>query len=115
MTSFEYFEVIVGAFAGGGIIALGLWVFYRAACRTDRNLNDELPYKVEPADITPDLAVSDKPKRVVITPTEVRIAKKLGLTLEQYARELIKINEKEASKPKRKYTKRSKYWNTGRR
>jgi aromatic ring-opening dioxygenase LigB subunit len=110
MTSFEYFEVIVGAFAGGGIIALGLWVFYRAACRTDRNLNDELPYKVDAPKTE-----SKSQKRIIITPTDVRIAKKLGLTLEQYARELIKINEKEASKPKRKYTKRSKYWNTGRR
>jgi aromatic ring-opening dioxygenase LigB subunit len=104
MTSFEYFEVIVGAFAGGGVIALGLWVFYRAACRTDRNLNDELPYKVEAPKTE-----SKSQKRIIITPTDVRIAKKLGLTLEQYARELIKI------KPKRKYTKRSKYWNTGRR
>ncbi len=106
MTSFEY---IVRGVCAVVIIALGLWFFYRAACRTDRNLNDELPYKVEPADITPDLAVSDKPKRVVITPTDVRIAEKLGITLERYARELIKI------KPKRKYIKRSKYWTTGRR
>ena len=104
MTSFEYFEVIVGAFAGGGIIALGLWVFYRAACRTDRNLNDELPYKVDAPKTE-----SKSQKRIIITPTDVRIAKKFGLTLEQYARELTKI------KPKRKYTKRSKYWNTGRR
>ena len=110
MTSFEYFEVIVGAFAGGGIIALGLWVFYRAACRTDRNLNDELPYKVDAPKTK-----SKSQKRIIITPTDVRIAKKFGLTLEQYARELIKINEKEASKPKRKYIKRSKYWTTGRR
>jgi aromatic ring-opening dioxygenase LigB subunit len=104
MTSFEYFEVIVGAFAGGGIIALGLWVFYRAACRTDRNLNDELPYKVDAPKTE-----SKSQKRIIITPTDVRIAKKFGLTLEQYARELIKI------KPKRKYIKRSKYWTTGRR
>jgi uncharacterized membrane protein len=54
------------------IFFVGLWFFYRAACRTDRNLNDELPYKV------------DAPKT-------------------------------ESKSQKRKYTKRSKYWNTGRR
>jgi aromatic ring-opening dioxygenase LigB subunit len=101
MTSFEY---IVRGVCAVVIIALGLWFFYRAACRTDRNLNDELPYKVEPPKTE-----SKSQKRIIITPTDVRIAKKLGLTLEQYARELIKM------KPKRKYTKRSKYWNTGRR
>jgi hypothetical protein len=57
-------------------------------------------------------ANAPKPKRVIITPAEARIAKRLGLTLEQYAQELIKINEKAASKPKRSYTKRSKYWNS---
>ena len=107
MTSFEY---IVGGVCAVVIIALGLWVFYRAACRTDRNLNDELPYKVDAPKTE-----SKSQKRIIITPTDVRIAKKFGLTLEQYARELIKINEKEASKPKRKYIKRSKYWTTGRR
>ena len=69
MTSLEY---IVGGVYAVAIIALGLWFFYRAACRTDRNLNDELPYKV------------DAPKT-------------------------------ESKSQKRKYTKRSKYWNTGRR
>jgi hypothetical protein len=54
------------------IFFVGLWVFYRVACRTDRNLNDELPYKV------------DAPKT-------------------------------ESKSQKRKYIKRSKYWNTGRR
>jgi aromatic ring-opening dioxygenase LigB subunit len=101
MTSFEY---IVRGVCAVVIIALGLWFFYRAACRTDRNLNDELPYKVDAPKTE-----SKSQKRIIITPTDVRIAKKFGLTLEQYARELIKI------KPKRKYTKRSKYWNTGRR
>ena len=107
MTSLEY---IVGGVYAVVIIALGLWFFYRAACRTDRNLNDELPYKVDAPKTE-----SKSQKRIIITPTDVRIAKKFGLTLEQYARELIKINEKEASKPKRKYIKRSKYWTTGRR
>ena len=101
MTSLEY---IVGGVYAVVIIALGLWFFYRAACRTDRNLNDELPYKVDAPKTE-----SKSQKRIIITPTDVRIAKKLGLTLEQYARERTKI------KPKRKYTKRSKYWNTGRR
>ena len=90
------------------IFFVGLWFFYRAACRTDRNLNDELPYKVDAPKTE-----SKSQKRIIITPTGVRIAKRLGLTAEQYARELIKIKEKEASKPKRKYIKRSKYWTTG--
>ena len=101
MTSFEY---IVGGVCAVVIIALGLWFFYRAACRTDRNLNDELPYKVDAPKTE-----SKSQQRIIITPTDVRMAEKFGLTLEQYARELIKI------KPKRKYIKRSKYWTTGRR
>tara|TARA_R110002126_G_scaffold273022_2_gene417452 strand:- start:1009 stop:1314 length:306 start_codon:yes stop_codon:yes gene_type:complete len=101
MTSFEY---IVGGVCAVVIIALGLWFFYRAACRTDKNLNDELPYKVDAPKTE-----SKSQQRIIITPTDVRMAEKFGLTLEQYARELIKI------KPKRKYIKRSKYWTTGRR
>tara|TARA_R110000822_G_scaffold81666_1_gene193750 strand:+ start:404 stop:709 length:306 start_codon:yes stop_codon:yes gene_type:complete len=101
MTSFEY---IVGGVCAVVIIALGLWFFYRAACRTDKNLNDELPYKVDAPKTK-----SKSQQRIIITPTDVRMAEKFGLTLEQYARELIKI------KPKRKYIKRSKYWTTGRR
>jgi hypothetical protein len=98
------------------VVAVAVYVLYKVLAliklsdKAKEERNDEAPYKVEPADTAPDLAVSDKPKRVIITPAEVRIAKRLGLTLEQYAQELIKINEKEASKPKRSYTKRSKYW-----
>jgi hypothetical protein len=49
-------------------------------------------------------------KPFVISVNELRIAKRLGLTAEQYVRERIEINKKESSKPKRKYTKRSEYW-----
>jgi len=106
--------------------AVAVWVLYTLVKMSDKakeERSNEAPYKVEPPKSTEQLAVSlvhkpiewtftnaPKPKRVTITPTGVRIAKRLGLTAEQYARELIKINEKEASKPKRKYTKRSTYW-----
>ena len=51
-------------------------------------------------------------KPFVISANELRIAKRLGLTAEQYVRERIEINKKESSKPKRKYTKRSEYWSS---
>ena len=46
-------------------------------------------------------------KRVLITRAEAKIAKKLGLTLEQYARERLNLERPDT---KRKYTKRSEYW-----
>lgn len=101
----EIFKIIAVVVA----MAAAVWVLYTLVKLSDKakDMPDEAPYKLE---ATEDVAVSDKPKRVFITPTEVRIAKKLGLPLEQFARELFKINEMEASKPKRKYIKRSGYW-----
>jgi len=92
-----------------------LYTLIKLSDKAKEERNDEAPYKVEPADTAPDLAVSDKPKRVIITPAEVRIAKRLGLTLEQYAQELINVAKTEVKKEKRKYIKRSKYWTTARR
>jgi predicted DNA-binding protein (UPF0251 family) len=54
------------------IFFVGLWFFYRAACRTDRNLNDELPYKVDAPKTE-----SKSQKRIIITPTELELLRNL--------------------------------------
>ena len=119
----ESIAVAVGIIVVASLAVWCLFTLVKITGMAKEERSNEAPYKVEPPKSTEQMAVSlihkpiewtfanaPKPKRVTITPTEVRIAKRLGLTAEQYARELIKINEKEASKPKRKYTKRSTYW-----
>ena len=117
----ESIAVAVGIIVVASLAVWCLFTLVKITGMAKEERSNEAPYKVEPPKSTEQMAVPHKPiewtfanalkpTRVFITPTEVRIAKKLGLPLEQFARELFKINEREASKPKRNYTKRSKYW-----
>lgn len=57
----EIIKIIAVAVA----FAVAVWVLYTLVKMSDRvkDAPDEAPYKVEPADTAPDLAVSSSPKR----------------------------------------------------
>ena len=125
--------MLVGV-AIGAWVAYKVLHDYLAERRKGTNNEPEAPYKIEFENPTVDVAIPDNPaheaikwtfanapepkpkrkytkrkytKRVLITRAEAKIAKKLGLTLEQYARERLNLKRLDT---KRKYTKRSEYW-----
>lgn len=52
---------------------------------------EEKPVRTKPANVVAPVTRNTAPRQVRLTPTQVAIAKKLGLSNEQYARELIKL------------------------
>ena len=52
---------------------------------------DEKPARTKPANVVAPVTRGTAPRQVRLTPTQVAIAKKLGLSNEQYARELMKL------------------------
>jgi hypothetical protein len=55
------------------------------------NDEDEPPQRTRPSTVVAPAKRSTAPKKVVLTKTQVGLAKKFGLTPEQYARELMKL------------------------
>lgn len=55
------------------------------------NDEDESPQRTRPSTVVAPAKRSTAPKKVVLTKTQVGLAKKFGLTPEQYARELMKL------------------------
>jgi hypothetical protein len=55
------------------------------------NDEDEPPQRTKPSTVVAPAKRSTAPKKVVLSKTQVGLAKKLGLTPEQYARELMKL------------------------
>jgi hypothetical protein len=51
----------------------------------------EKPSRTKPANVVAPVTRSTGPRQVRLTPTQVALAKKLGLSNEQYARELMKL------------------------
>jgi hypothetical protein len=51
----------------------------------------EKPTRTKPANVVAPVTRSSAPRQVRLTPTQVALAKKLGLSNEQYARELMKL------------------------
>jgi hypothetical protein len=51
----------------------------------------EKPARTKPANVVAPVTRSSAPRQVRLTPTQVALAKKLGLSNEQYARELMKL------------------------
>jgi hypothetical protein len=51
----------------------------------------EKPSRTKPANVVAPVTRGTAPRQVRLTPTQVAIAKKLGLSNEQYARELMKL------------------------
>ena len=51
----------------------------------------EKPSRTKPANVVAPVTRSTAPRQVRLTPTQVALAKKLGLSNEQYARELMKL------------------------
>jgi hypothetical protein len=51
----------------------------------------EKPTRTKPANVVAPVTRGTAPRQVRLTPTQVAIAKKLGLSNEQYARELMKL------------------------
>ena len=49
------------------------------------------PARTKPANVVAPVTRSTAPRQVRLTPTQVAIAKKLGLSNEQYAKELLKL------------------------
>jgi hypothetical protein len=52
---------------------------------------DEKPARTKPANVVAPVTRGTAPRQVRLTPTQVAIAKKLGLSNEQYAKELMKL------------------------
>jgi hypothetical protein len=52
---------------------------------------EEKPARTKPANVVAPVTRSSAPRQVRLTPTQVALAKKLGLSNEQYARELMKL------------------------
>ena len=52
---------------------------------------EEKPARTKPANVVAPVTRGTAPRQVRLTPTQVAIAKKLGLSNEQYARELMKL------------------------
>ena len=55
------------------------------------NDEDEPPQRTKPSTVVAPAKRSTAPKKIVLSKTQVGLAKKLGLTPEQYARELMKL------------------------
>jgi hypothetical protein len=55
------------------------------------NEEEEKPQRTKPSTVVAPAKRSTAPKKVVLSKTQVGLAKKLGLTNEQYARELMKL------------------------
>jgi hypothetical protein len=55
------------------------------------NDEDEKPQRTKPSTVVAPAKRSTAPKKVVLSKTQVGLAKKFGLTNEQYARELMKL------------------------
>jgi hypothetical protein len=51
----------------------------------------EKPARTKPANVVAPVTRGTAPRQVRLTPTQVAIAKKLGLSNEQYAKELMKL------------------------
>jgi hypothetical protein len=51
----------------------------------------EKPTRNKPANVVAPVTRSSAPRQIRLTPTQVALAKKLGLSNEQYARELMKL------------------------
>ncbi len=51
----------------------------------------EKPARTKPANVVAPVTRSSAPRQIRLTPTQVALAKKLGLSNEQYARELMKL------------------------
>jgi hypothetical protein len=52
---------------------------------------DEKPARTKPANVVAPVTRSTAPRQIRLSPTQVALAKKLGLSNEQYARELMKL------------------------
>lgn len=59
--------------------------------KASANDEDEKPQRTKPSTVVAPAKRSTAPKKVVLSKTQVGLAKKLGLTNEQYARELMKL------------------------
>jgi hypothetical protein len=51
----------------------------------------EKPTRTKPANVVAPVTRSTAPRQIRLTPTQVALAKKLGLSNEQYAKELMKL------------------------
>jgi hypothetical protein len=58
---------------------------------TTNNVEEEKPQRTKPSTVVAPAKRSTAPKQVVLTKTQVALAKKLKLTNEQYAREMMKL------------------------
>ncbi len=58
---------------------------------SEQNVEEEKPQRTKPSTVVASAKRSTAPKKVVLTKTQVGLAKKFGLTPEQYARELQKL------------------------
>lgn len=58
---------------------------------SSNNDGDERPQRTKPSTVVAPAKRSTAPKKVVLSKTQVSLAKKFGLTNEQYARELMKL------------------------
>ena len=58
---------------------------------SEQNEEEEKPQRTKPSTVVASVKRSTAPKKVVLSKTQVGLAKKLGLTPEQYARELAKL------------------------
>ena len=60
---------------------------------SEQNAEEEKPQRTRPGTVVAPAKRSTAPKKVVLSKTQVGLAKKLGLTPEQYARELAKLED----------------------
>jgi hypothetical protein len=58
---------------------------------TTQTREPEKPSRTKPANVVAPVTRSSAPRQIRLTPTQVALAKKLGLSNEQYARELMKL------------------------
>lgn len=58
---------------------------------SEQNEEEEKPQRTKPSTVVASAKRSTAPKKIVLTKTQVGLAKKFGLTPEQYARELAKL------------------------
>lgn len=58
---------------------------------SEQNDEEEKPQRTKPSTVVASAKRSTAPKKIVLTKTQVGLAKKFGLTPEQYARELAKL------------------------
>jgi hypothetical protein len=59
--------------------------------RPTQTRQEEKPARTKPANVVAPVTRGTAPRQVRLTPTQVAIAKKLGLSNEQYAREMMKL------------------------